>query len=187
MLHARGCWAGTRSASCHVERSRNICLFTRMADTACRVPTGGKSPLSSHTRAHTRTVHQSAHTNWPVLPTFSPCIQTCLHVKIAPAEHPGAHFAGLLNCYFPLMPRKNRHTNAIKLQKLLNIIMYIAFFNHYSYNFSTLRSTEKQRTGTTYGLFQRTKALSPILTLFNFYYIYLQALHHTHARRMRET
>ena len=52
-----------RSASCHVERSRNIFLFARKADTACRVPTGGKSPLSSHTRAHTRTVRQSAHSN----------------------------------------------------------------------------------------------------------------------------
>ncbi len=98
-------------------------------------------------------------------PTFSPCIQTCLHVKIAPAGHPGAHFAGLLNCYSPLMPRKNRYTNAIKLQKLLNIIMYIAFFNHYSYNFSTLRSTEKQRTGDNIRAFPANKST---LSDFNF-------------------
>ena len=32
-------WRTRRSASCHVERSRNIFVFARKADTACRVPT----------------------------------------------------------------------------------------------------------------------------------------------------
>ena len=89
-------WAGKpRSASCHVERSRNIFLFARKADTACRVPTvtGVNSNFLRCDDPYfaKRGSHFCAHTNWPVLPAFSSTLQTHIHAQNCPTGHSRAH------------------------------------------------------------------------------------------------
>ena len=65
-------------------RLRNVFPVPRALSHPFPLGEGLGEAISSHSRAHPRTVRQSAHTNWPVLPAFSSTLQARLHAQKQP-------------------------------------------------------------------------------------------------------